>query len=154
MPLAATQLKSLRLIHRVLLISQLFFAGIFFSLIYFNEQIPLHPEWDRMLQLLALAIAFVAYVVGGKYIFNKRINAARQLGNIQEKFSLFRSASLIQYILITMASLVASFSFYLTGNLAFIIMSLVLIFIFAILAPSSLKVSVLLREREEDIKQL
>jgi hypothetical protein len=154
MPVKSTQLKSLRLIHKALLISQLLFAGVFFSLIYLCEQVPLHPEWDRMLQLIALAIAFVAYVVGGKYIFNKRIIAARQHENIQEKFSLFRSASLIQYTLIEMASIVASFSFFLTGNLAFIIMALVLIFIFAILNPSSLKVSVLLREREEDIKQL
>lgn len=147
--------RQLLILHRALLVAQLFIGGM----MYYLRSTMLNPTFDlqldRILQAIAIALAAVAYLVGTKWLFTKRIKEARELnGSTAEKFAIYRSASVIQWALLEGTTFFALISFYLTGNLAFLVMAGMLILIFALLMPSVMKIAILLRESEQAIRDL
>ena len=151
---ARNQLAGLQLIHKALLGGQLLFAAVLFFLMYTGKAEPGWRSLDRVLQALAIAVAAIAYLGGSKWYFTKKLQAARNSTSIQQKFDHFKKGSLVQWALLELATLFALISFLLTGNLAFFMMAVMLIFIFALLYPGPTKLAILLRETPEDLKML
>lgn len=154
MSTSGKQLAGLQLIHKALLGGQVLFAALLFILLYTGKIEPGWQSLDRMLQVIALIVAAVAYLAGSKWYFTKKLQEARDAQGIQEKFTHFKKGSLVQWGLLEMATLFALISFLLTGNLAFFMMAVMLIFIFALLYPGPTKLAILLRETPEDLKAI
>ena len=137
-----------------MLAGQLIFAAVAFYLVYaiaFNT--PFHyPE--QILQVVAIAFAIGGFY-GGSFFFKRLVSNARELqSGPEKKFAIYQSACLLQWALIEGPSLLVIICFLFTGNYAFLALAAVLILIFAMLAPSKLKIMLHLQISEEQIKQL
>lgn len=132
----------LRIIHLALLAGQLLFSGVVFYLVYAKIMLPSLQEQDKTFQLLAIAIAVIAYY-SGNYLFKKKMSQLKENVNasITEKFVQYRTACLIQWALLEAATLFCGISFLLVGNYAFLALGGVLILWFALLAPNKTKIA-------------
>lgn len=152
---SSSSFRSLVLLHRALLAGQVVMGIMMYYLRSTSLNPPFNLELDRILQAVAIALAAIAYLVGTKWFFTKKIKEARESnGSTADKFAIYRTASLVQWALLEGTTLFAIVAFYLTGNLAFLVMAGMLVLIFALLMPSVMKIAILLRASEQEIRDL
>ncbi|MFM2358038.1 MAG: hypothetical protein RLY16_30 [Bacteroidota bacterium] len=152
---SSSSFRSLVLLHRALLAGQVVMGVMMYYLRSTSLNPPFNLELDRILQAVAIALAAIAYLVGTKWFFTKKIKEARESnGSTADKFAIYRTASLVQWALLEGTTLFAIVAFYLTGNLAFLVMAGMLVLIFALLMPSVMKIAILLRASEQEIRDL
>lgn len=147
-------LKILSILHKTLLMGQVLFAACCIFIVYTKTMAPPAKELDKTLQVVALITA-VTGIYAGMLIFKKKLALIREMqtGN-QEKFSLYRSASIIQWVLLEGPSLFCIISFLLTGNYAFLALAAVIIFLFIVMAPSKVKILTQLQISETELDEL
>ena len=147
-------LKALNIIHKALLAGQIIFAAVCFYLIYSHTVIPGGTELDKILQVVALILT-AGGVFAGMTIFKKKLAAIREMQTgAKEKFDQCRLACIIQWALMEGPSIFCIVCFFLTGNYAFLALVGVIIFLFAMTAPSKLKVLLQLQISEAELDDL
>ena len=148
-------LKSLQFVHRAMLISQVIFAVVAFLLLFGNKFIPPFQEYDRILQLIVLSLSFGGFYIGTFYILKRQVEGLKASGlNPRDKFGRYRKASIIQWTLLHGSCLFSIMCFLLVGNISFLALAATLMVLFAMLAPSSIKIQLLLQLSEEDLTDL
>ena len=147
--------KGLGIIHKAMLAGQVFFAAIFFYLIYTAKYLPSKEgEEDRILQVIGIVVAAAGFFAG-TVVFKKKMAQARDLqAGIKEKFSIYWSACIIQWALIEGPCVINAVFFFVTGNYAFLGLAGTLIILFAWLAPSKDKALLQLGLSEQDLADL
>ncbi len=147
-------LRTLLLLHKSMLVGQLIFATVAFYLVYSNQFATSLKHLDRPLQLIAIAFSAAA-VYGGNFLFKKKLAEARTaITGAKEKMAIYRQACIIQWAMIEGASLFSIICFLLTRNYAFLVLAAVLMLLFAMMAPSKLKITIQLQISEAEIEAL
>ena len=142
------------MLHKALLMGQILFAAACIYIVYTKTILPPAKELDRILQVAALIIT-IAGVYAGMTIFKKKLVVIREMqtGN-KEKFSLYRSASIVQWALLEGPSIFCIISFLLTGNYAFLALAAGIIFLFILMGPSKVKMITHLQIDESELEDL
>lgn len=144
--------RSLVLLHRIMLLGLVLLAAIAFFLQYTGYWPPALAEQDQLLQLLAIAFSF-AGVFAGATIFKKRVYQLRHSQQtIHEKALAYRSTCILQWALLEGPALFCIVCFMLTGNLAFLCLAMAIMLWFALTHPSKMKIMLLLRLRETEME--
>ncbi len=131
-----TVFSTLSLIHRAMLTGQLIFTAIVFYLVYSKTMLPALAEHDKILQTIALAFTIVAIIVGTK-LFKKKLVLIKDesAGDAKERLVKYRTASMLLWGLVELPCLVCGICLLLTGNYAFLALSLVVTLYYALLMP-------------------
>jgi len=146
--------KILNILHKGLMMGQVFFSGICIYLVYTNTILPGAKELDKTLQVAALIIT-AGGIYGGMTFFKKKLLQIRTIqADAKEKFALYRTACLIQWALLEAPSILCTICFFLKGNYAFLALVLVILFIFVMTAPSKLKMQLQLQISEAELEDL
>lgn len=146
-------LKSLQVLHKAMLLGQVLFAAVVLFLKYSGSFTSSFSHLDKTLQVFAVAISFAGFFIGSA-LFKKKVQQARDLSaDIKTKAAAYRSASIIQWALLEAPCLFCIICFLLVGNYAFIALAAVLMFWFALNAPSKIKIMMLLRLSEEEMER-
>jgi hypothetical protein len=149
-----TALKSLITMHKVMLMGQVLFAAVGFYLVYSNTFHSPAKELEKILQAAAL-IATVTGVYAGITIFKKKLQQGRDMqSGDKEKFGVYRTACLIQWALLEAPALFCILCLLLTGNYAFLALAVVMMFLFAMMAPSKIKIILQLQISEAALDDL
>lgn len=146
--------KSLNILHKALLAGQIIFAFVCFYLVFTKALEFYLQDMDRILQVIAIVFSATGFFAGN-FLFKKRLLEARELSSgLNEKFAIYRSGCIIQWALLEGPGIFCIICFFLTGNYAFITLAAVIILLFTILAPSKIKIALLLGVSEEAITEL
>lgn len=147
-------LKALNIIHKALITGQILFASVCIYLTYTKAIDPPAKELDKVLQVAALVIT-AGGIFAGMNFFKKKLLQLRELQvSAKEKFGLYRTACIVQWALLEGPSLFCIICFFLTGNYAFLALTVVVLFLFAMTAPSKLKVLLQLQISEAELDEL
>jgi hypothetical protein len=132
--------SAFKIIHRALLAGQLLFMGVMFYLLKTKIIIPPFEGKDRMLQLVAVGVAAIAFFAGNN-IFKKRLAALKDMANLtaKQRFEKYRAACTILWAMLETAALLSGLCFFLSGNYAFLALGGLLILFFASMAPDKNK---------------
>jgi FtsH-binding integral membrane protein len=144
--------RSLLLLHRIMLLALVLLAAIAFLLQYTGNFSPSLAEQDQVLQLIAIAISFAGVFIGAA-AFKKRIFQIRDSQQtLNEKSVAYRSACILQWALLEAAALFCIICFMLTGNLAFLCLATAIMLWFALTNPSKMKIMLLLKLSETEME--
>lgn len=147
-------LKALNIIHKVLITGQILFASVCVYLSYSKTIDPPSKELDKILQVVALIITFGG-IFAGMGIFKKKLLQLREMQvPAKEKFSLYRTACIVQWVMLEAPSLFCIVCFFLTGNYAFLALMVVVLFLLAMTAPSKPKALLQLQISEAELDEL
>ncbi len=146
-------LKRLLLIHKAMLVGQLILALVAFYLVYTNSFTQSFQHLNRILQSIAIASS-IAGIYAGTYFFNKKLAVVRTLhSDVKEKLFAYQQACILQWALLEGPCIFVSICFLLTSNYAFLALTAVLVLLFTMMAPSKLKIGLLLQIGEEEINE-
>jgi hypothetical protein len=142
------------ILHKALLLGQIMFATVCIFLVYNKTRGAANEELDRILQVVALALAAGGFFAGTS-LFKKKLLQIRDMQtDTKEKLSVYRSACITQWALIEGPSLFTIICFFLTGNYAFIALTAILILLFTVMAPSKAKIAFHLGLTEAEMEDL
>ncbi|HAO45323.1 MAG TPA: hypothetical protein PLZ45_00870 [Ferruginibacter sp.] len=129
-----------KLMHRAMLIGQLLFLGVLFSLAYLDVWKSPLASADRIFQVLAIVVCGTLFFIGN-HLFKKRCAALKNDPFISaaEKFEQYRFANIIQWIFLEGAALFACICFFLVGNQVYLVLGSLLVFLFILQAPGKTK---------------
>ncbi|MEO6252698.1 MAG: hypothetical protein ABIO79_05305 [Ferruginibacter sp.] len=147
-------LKLLQILHKALLMGQILFAALCVYVIYTRSVVPSVAAQEKILQVAALMLT-----AGGLYagitIFKKKLILIREMQtDARQKFAQYRAASIIQWALLEGPAILCSICFFLTGNYAFLALSMVIMFLFAMIGPSKNKILAQLQISESELDEL
>ncbi|MEO7308573.1 MAG: hypothetical protein ABIR78_08875 [Ferruginibacter sp.] len=147
-------LKVLHILHKALLMGQIFFAALCVYIIYTKSIVPSASGLEKVLQVAALILTAVG-VYAGTTIFKKKLILTREMQtDARQKFAQYRAASIIQWALLEGPAIFCSICFFLTGNYAFLALSIVIMFLFAVMGPSKNKMLTQLQISESELDEL
>ena len=123
-------IKSLIILHTAMLFIQIVFAGIVYG-ISMQTKPSINENLSRILQTAAVVLTLgggtVAFV-----LFKKKISVLQETRNgFTEKINDYRTASIIKYALLETPSLFCIIGYFLTQNISFLLLCVVLILVFA-----------------------
>lgn len=147
-------IKALTVLHKALLAGQVVFAAICIFLAYAKKLPPAQEDLDRILQVITIVISAAGFF-GGNTFFKKRLLEIRdKQASAKEKISMYRAACMVHWALIEGPGLFTITCFFITGNYAFIALAAVLMLLFAMLAPSKIKIAFQLGVSQEELEGL
>ena len=147
-------LKMLQFLHKAMLIAMLLFAAVAFYLIYSNTFEPTLQQYDKVLQVVAIALSFGGFFIGSA-LLKKCIQSVKDNSESAEvKIASYRAVTIIQWALIEGPCLFALICFLLTGNLSFFLLAALFIILFAVTGPNRLKIMLLLQLSEEEMDRV
>ncbi|MEP7143815.1 MAG: hypothetical protein ABI707_13130 [Ferruginibacter sp.] len=147
-------LKALLILHKAMLAGQVIFGAIAFFLVYSGSFYQGAHQAGEILQVVAIILAAGGFYAGN-FLFKRKVTQIREMkAGAKEKFELYRRACMLQWILIEGPCLFVIISFLLTGNYAFLGLAGVLMLLFAMLAPSKVKMVFYLQLSEKEIDEL
>jgi hypothetical protein len=134
--------KALKIIHTAMLTGQILFAVVICYLMLSKILTAAAPQVDRYLQIAVLVVVAAGYYLGS-FLFKKELVKIKEATSLsaQEKFTKYKTVSLIQWALLEVACLFCIISYFVTGNLANIGMAVLLIVLFALMAPNKTKIA-------------
>lgn len=147
-------IKALTIIHKVLLVGQILFIAICIFLVSAKMINPVPEELDRIFQVTALVLSAAGFFVGATLLKKKILLLRNMDADAKEKFTLYRAACIFQWALMEGPCLFCIVCFFLTGNYAFVALASVLILLFAMQAPSKVKIAFHLGLRGDELDDL
>ncbi len=132
-----TYLKTVSIIHLALLIGQAMFATVVFiqsgsTKIVFND-----ASDSYFFIVIGLAVGGFA---ASNFLFKQNLNKANEQTDIKSKLAKYQSALIIRYALLEGPSLFGIVVYLLTGNLFYLIVSIVIMLYFLSLMPTKEKI--------------
>ncbi|MDX1937339.1 MAG: hypothetical protein SFU21_09475 [Flavihumibacter sp.] len=142
--------KKIQLIHKAIMLGIMLFMVV--AVVVVGTGIINKPaaQLDRILQVVVLVLAAIAYFAG-RAASNKKLLAAKEQNGALQKFALYKMGMLIFWIALEMPALLGIIGFILTGNYAFIVMSFVLLLLIAAASPAKKTICYLLELTEQEI---
>lgn len=137
-----------------MLIGLILFCVIAFFLNSSGAFKPVAKDLDHLLQVIVIILAAVGFFVGNNYFKKKVLKQAQEPQTPQDKMSIYRHASIIQWALLEGPAIFAIISFLLTGNFAFLALAATLMILFALAFPARQKIMLLLSLTETDLENL
>ncbi|MBS9462271.1 hypothetical protein KIM67_07605 [Flagellimonas sp. 389] len=143
-------IKTLIIIHLSLIAGPIAFA----CFAYFQTQdavIDFTNTDDSF--LLIIPIFAIGAIFMGNLIYKKLTAEISKIAGLKQKLMRFQTASLIKFASVEAPALFSVVAFYMTGNMAFLLISVVLIFYFFTLRPTKVKIENSLTLRGEEKNQ-
>jgi hypothetical protein len=147
-------LNTLNTIHKALMAGQILFASVCTYLIYSKKVLPAAENLDKVLQVVAVVLAAGGTFAGMSFFKKKLLQIRDMQTNAKQKFDRYRLACVVQWALLEGPSLFCIICFFITGNYAFLALMLVLLFLFAMMAPSKTKALLQLQISEAELDEL
>lgn len=145
--------KRLFLVHKALFIGQVLFAIIFWLLTQNKKEFEADIFFEKTLQSVVVIITGVC-IVGANIFFKKRINTINAaITDVDIKIQQYVTNALIKLTMIECPALLSFFAYYITGNLSFFLLALVIMIYFAIKKPGIDNISYHLGIGREDLMQ-
>ena len=142
------------ILHKALLMGQVVFATACIFLVYTKTKSSPAEELDRTLQVVAIVLSAAGFFTGTSLFKKKLVQIRDTQADAKEKFSMYRSACIIQWALIEGPCLFTIIGFFLTGNYAFIALAAVLILLFTMMGPSKAKIALQLGLSAAEMEEL
>ena len=134
-------IKALNILHKAFLMGQLIFAALAVFLVFTKTIVAPLAALDKTLQVIAVVLAAGGFFVGSA-IFKKKLMQIQEMQTgANEKFEVYRSASITQWALLEGPCLFSILCLILTGNYAFLALAVVLILLFTVLNPDKNKIT-------------
>jgi hypothetical protein len=146
--------KSLQLVHKIMLVMQLVFAGVIIGLVASGTLVPSQKNLDNTLQIVAVVMAAACYLMGTRQYKQKLMSIRESSHHPQQKWQEFRAASILLWAMLEAPTLFCIISFLLTGNYAFIALVAALLFLFFIFGVNKQKLLVFLNMSEQEVDAL
>ncbi len=127
--------RALQIIHIALIVGQVFFGLIIVFLVSSGE-LDIELQELKMIFFIIVPIFVIGGYLGGKILFKKSMESAKQKPGLDEKLADYRSACIVRYALLEGPSMLAIIAYMLTAELSFIIIAAFIIAIFLTLRPS------------------
>jgi hypothetical protein len=122
--------RALQLLFMALLYGQLLFAVLTLVLIKSGLiKATTDAATERKFELACLVISIIA-VPSAFALFKRKMEQVRVIANLSDRFVEYRGACIMKYFLIEIPTLLSIVFYLLTGNWAFIIIAVLLMFIF------------------------
>jgi len=128
--------RTLQIIYYALIAGQVLFGLISVLLNQMTGFLSRTIELRNIL-LYITPVFIIGGYFGGRILFRKNMNTARNRAGLLEKMSDYRAAIVIRYALLEGPSMLSIIAYLLTGDLLFLGMAGLIIFIFITLKPSS-----------------
>lgn len=148
--------RQLRLLHTALLVGQLIFAGLIFYLTYTMGAIRKGDDsLERILQVVAVLLSIACLVIGYKR-YNGSLRALRSATStpLEERIMKYRVATIQWWALLEMPALFSLVGYFITGNIAFLILALFHTMVFAMSMPKKEVIALLLNLNQAETAQL
>ncbi|UII80710.1 hypothetical protein [Flagellimonas sp. CMM7] len=130
-------IKTLSILHMGLISGPILFGAI----IYFQTQnTSFNFSNTSDIYLMVVPIVAVSCIFLGDFIFKQSIKNIPKTVNLKQKLARFQTASIIKYALAEAPALFGIVAFMITGNMAYLVVSVVLILYFFMLKPSKDKI--------------
>ena len=141
--------------HKAMLVGQLIFLVVMFYLVYSKTMLPPLIAQEKILQVAAIVFTATAMYVGIS-IFKKKMAIIKEnpLAEAKEKFTKYRQACILQWSLTEASVLICGICYFLTGNIAFLALSILPFLFFVTLAPVKNKVISQLEISESKLDEL
>ncbi len=137
-------IKTLSILHMSLIMGPILFGTV----IYFQTQnASLNFSDTDDIYLIIVPIVAVSCIFLGNFIFKQSIRNIPKTIGLRQKLARFQTASIIKYALAEAPALFGVVAFMITGNMAYLTISVVLILYFFMLKPTKEKI-----ERYLDLK--
>jgi hypothetical protein len=150
-----SQFKALKVLHTALLLGLASFMIVVYVVV---SQGTMASEKDKTLETTLQAVAAVLSISSlliGFNIFKKRLLAARNdTGSGETRFVLYRGACILWWAFLEGPGLFATASYFITGNLVFIVLALFHLALLAVFMPRKDNIVLLLRLTTEDVQKL
>ncbi len=145
-----TTIKTMKILHRAMYVGPLFFSAAVTYLVASKSALDTLGISQDIMQVVAIALAVLAIVIGEK-IFKNKIIQLKEIEGHKIKLDLFRQASIIQWVLLEGAALFSLVGFFMSTNYAFLALALGLILYLIFLAPSAMKTNLLTGIPKEEL---
>ena len=143
-------LKAMTLVHRAMMLGQVIFAAIATVLVSTRAFYPSLQDQERIFQVVALVLCFVGVYIGST-LFRKKISSIRDSNaSVNERVDEYKKAAVVQWALLEGPVLFVIISFMLTANYSLLVLAVVLMMVFAAMAPSKAKIVFLLRLNDNE----
>jgi hypothetical protein len=146
--------KTLQLVHKIMLVMQLVFAGVIIGLVASGAVVPSQKKLDNTLQIVAVVMAAACYLIGTRQYKQKLMRIRENSHHPQQKWQEFRAASILLWAMLEAPTLFCIISFFLTGNYAFIALVAALLFLFFIFGVNKQKLLIFLNMSEQEVDAL
>lgn len=144
-------LKNIILLHTSMVVLQIIVAITLYIL-----QKVLNPnpsiQHERNIQVIIMCIVIGSLLIGF-YIFKKKIEEIRNEEILNNKLTLFSKACFTKFLYVEIACFAAIMGYFLTKNLSFLILFIVLILFFALQRPTILSITNYLKITKKDIME-
>ena len=149
----ADEFKTLRLLHKAMMLGMLAFTVVVIFIVIRRGGLQANASLDKTLQVVAL-LASVSGTAAGFMLFKKRLQAIPPMDTAKSRLTAYRSAALLRWGLIEMPVLLSIICFMLVGNYAFLALAIALLFVFAAVRPSTQVIIYQLQLTEAEVKEL
>ena len=154
MPDNTSPFRSLQLIYRALLWGQILFLVIALIAASTIAKKTASEQLDRQLQVIAVLVSFSAFIIGSR-IFKKKLFQARHANiSAKHKLVIYRTASIIQWVLMDVATVFCIAGYIVTHNFSFIGLAMLMLVIFGGMNPFKSKVMLQLALSSADVETL
>lgn len=154
MPDNTSPFRSLQLIYRALLWGQILFLAIALIAVATIAKKTASEQLDRQLQVIAVLVSFSAFIIGSR-IFKKKLFQARHANiSAKHKLVIYRTASIIQWVLMDVATVFCIAGYIVTHNFSFIGLAMLMLVIFGGMNPFKSKVMLQLALSSADVETL
>jgi hypothetical protein len=150
----AHPVKTLQLLHKIMLIMQLVFLGIVVGLVAGGLVAPSQKNLNNTLQIVAVVLAAGCYLLGTWQYKQKLLRIRESSLPPQQKWERIRMASIMLWAMLEAPTLFCIISFFLTGNYAFIGLVIALLFLFFIFGVNKQKLLLFLNMNEQEVEEL
>lgn len=144
--------RLLTILHYALLIGQVLFAIILFSVVYFGNFAKFSLE-ELSGTFLGICITLgLAAFLGGKFLFDKKLEAiSNSSGTLNSKSELYRGTCISRWAVMEGVTLFSLVIFFMTGNYWIISVAIVMILLFFTLRPTTDKIAEDLKTTVEEL---
>jgi hypothetical protein len=135
----------IKALHKLLLLLQVIAAILFLVVVYVPKNSVALIKNDANLQIVFLCVAIGCHF-GGKHFFKVYLQKARNTAKLEamQKLEFYKRGALIQWVLLTNASILGAICFFLTHNLAYLGVTALVILYFYLLQPNKFKLGIYL----------
>ncbi len=143
-----------KLIHTALLAGQIIFTAVMAFVVYQLKN-SIAPQLDKPLQVAAILVAAAGFF-SGNAIFKKRLGIIQANADwgLAQKFAAYRTANIIQWVLLEAGTLFSVVCYFLVGNQSFLALACMLIILFGLQTPSKAKLALQLFIHPDQLKAL
>ncbi|UII76825.1 hypothetical protein LV716_03275 [Flagellimonas sp. HMM57] len=143
-------IKTLTILHLALIAGPIAFAC--FAYFQIQDVVIDFTNTDDSF-LLIIPIFAIGAISMGNLVYKKLTAEISKIAGLKQKLMRFQTASLIKFASIEAPALFSVVVFYMTGNMAFLLIAVVLIFYFFTLRPTKVKIENSLALRGEEKSQ-